>query len=50
MTDDEREYVEERAAIREFEAGLSRTLAERLAYHDLAHRTPARPNPERTTP
>lgn len=35
MTDDERELFEERAAIREFDGGMTREVAERLAAVDV---------------
>ena len=38
MNDDEREFYEERAAIREYLGGFSRKQAEILARHDLAER------------
>lgn len=40
---DEREFFEERAAIREFEGGLSRAEAEILAWQDLCRRRLAPP-------
>lgn len=36
MTPEEREFFEERAAIREFDGRMPRREAERLAFHDLA--------------
>ena len=39
MTDSERELFEERAAIREFDAGYPREVAERLAKVDVARMT-----------
>ena len=38
MTPEQREYFEERAAIREFDGGIPRAEAERLAMQDLAVR------------
>jgi len=35
LTEDERDYFEERAAIRQYDAGYSRKTAERLALEDL---------------
>jgi hypothetical protein len=35
MTEDERDYYEERAGIREFDAGYTRDEAEKLALQDI---------------
>jgi hypothetical protein len=46
------ETFEERAAIMEFDAGMTRTQAERRARRELQHHstTPHEPPPERQTP
>lgn len=39
MTDDERELYEERAAIIEYEAKLSREIAEKIAFMNWAYKS-----------
>ena len=41
MTDDEKEHYEERAAIMEFDGGLPRAEAEKLALQDVLSNPPS---------
>lgn len=38
ITESEREYIEERAAIYQYDAGFSKAEAEKMAMNDLEHK------------
>jgi len=44
MTEDQKEAYEERAAIMEYDGGLSREEAERLAYEEVMNASLQRPD------